>query len=328
MGIAKALADSKTINIFRAGIWKPRTRPNCFEGVGEVGLSWLRRAKQEFGLTVSTEVANASHVELAMKYGIDVLWIGARTTANPFSVQEISDSLKGVDIPVMVKNPINADLALWIGAMERLNQAGVGKLIAIHRGFSSAVSSQYRNDPNWKIPIELRRLLPDLPIICDPSHITGNRLMIKEVAQRAIDFDMDGLMIETHSDPDRALSDAAQQITPEQLQEIVKSLLTKTEFSSDRDVEARLAQLRGQIDQIDSDLIETLKLRFNIVEKIGLLKFENNITPLQKHRMEEVHNRILELALKVGLSENFAHDIFNIIHEESVKYQTQLSKCF
>ncbi len=324
LSTAYALAKQEGVRVFRAGIWKPRTRPNCFEGVGEKGLRWLRRVKDETGLFVTTEVANAQHVELALENGIDILWIGARTTVNPFSVQEIADALRGTNVPVMVKNPINADLALWVGAMERINQAGINKMIAIHRGFSSADCTKYRNNPNWRVPMELKRLFPELPIICDPSHITGKREMISKVSQKAMDVDMDGLMVETHLNPDTAWSDAAQQVTPTALAKILNSIMPKTEFSLDREFEYELNELRQQIDRIDSELMENLRVRFNLVEKIGELKRKNSVTALQRHRMDEVHNRIMNLAKQVGLREKFAHEVFNIIHEESVKCQTEL----
>ncbi len=325
---AKAVVQIEDVRIFRAGIWKPRTRPNSFEGVGEEGLKWLKRVKEETGLLVTTEVANANHVELALKNDIDILWIGARTTVNPFSVQEIADALKGTNIPVMVKNPINADLALWMGAFERLNLAGIDKLVAIHRGFSSAEKSEYRNEPLWRIPIELKRRLPDLPMVCDPSHITGDRNRIALVCQKAMDVDMEGIMVETHPTPDQAWSDAAQQVTPTALGHIVKNLKLKTEFSLDRTFEHELSDLRSQIDRIDSELLESLKMRFNIVERIGDLKMKNNVTALQVHRMDEMMKRITDLAEKIGLRGLFAHELYNVIHEESVKVQTEMMRSF
>jgi chorismate mutase len=325
---AKAAVQIEDVRIFRAGIWKPRTRPNSFEGVGEEGLKWLKRVKEETGLLVTTEVANAHHVELALKNDIDILWIGARTTVNPFSVQEIADALKGTNIPVMVKNPINADLALWMGALERLNLAGIDKLVAIHRGFSSAQKSDYRNEPLWRIPIELKRRLPELPMVCDPSHITGDRNRIALVCQKAMDVDMEGIMVETHPNPDQAWSDAAQQVTPTALGQIVSNLKLKTEFSLDRTFEHELSDLRAQIDRIDSELLESLKMRFNIVERIGDLKMKNNVTALQVHRMDEMMKRITDLAEKVGLRGLFAHEIYNVIHEESVKVQTEMMRSF
>ena len=328
LATAKEVVQIEDVRIFRAGIWKPRTRPNSFEGVGEKGLPWLKKVKEETGLLTCTEVANAQHVEMALENDIDILWIGARTTVNPFSVQEIADAIKGTNIPVMVKNPINVDLALWMGALERLNLAGIDKLVAIHRGFSTAEKTDYRNVPLWRIPMELKRLLPDLPIVCDPSHITGARDRVALVCQKAMDLDMDGVMVETHPNPEKAWSDAAQQVTPTMLSEIIKSLKLKTEFSLDRSFEQDLNDLRQQIDRIDSELLENLKMRFNIVERIGDIKMKNNVTALQVHRMDEMYNRISTLSENIGLRSQFAHEIYNVIHEESVKLQTEMMRSF
>jgi chorismate mutase len=328
MATAKELVQNEDVRIFRAGIWKPRTRPNSFEGVGEEGLKWLKQVKDETGLLVTTEVANATHVEQALKHDIDILWIGARTTVNPFSVQEIADALKGTNIPVMVKNPINVDLALWMGALERLNLAGLDKLVAIHRGFSISEKTEYRNQPLWRIPIELKRHLPDLPIICDPSHITGDRSRIALVCQKAMDLDMDGVMVETHPNPDEAWSDAAQQVTPTSLSSIIKSLNLKTEFSPDRSFESELSELRTQIDRIDSEIIESLKMRFNIVERIGDLKMKNKVTALQVHRMDTMMKKIGEMAKRVSLRSEFVEEIYHVVHEESVKVQTEMMRSF
>lgn len=325
---ARGVVQIEDVRIFRAGIWKPRTRPNSFEGVGEKGLKWLQTVKKETGLMVTTEVANAAHVELALKHDIDILWIGARTTVNPFSVQEIADALKGTNIPVMVKNPINADLALWMGALERLNLAGIDKLVAIHRGFSTAQDSDYRNPPLWRIPIELKRRLPELPIICDPSHITGNRNNVALVCQKAMDVDMDGIMVETHPNPKEAWSDAAQQVTPTMLGNIVNSLVLKTEFSVDRGFESELSDLRKQIDRIDGEIMESLKMRFNIVDRIGDLKMKNNVTALQVHRMDAMINKIANTAENLGLRSQFAQELYNVIHEESVKIQAEMMRSF
>ena len=301
---------------------KQNTRPNCFEGVGEEGLAWVRQVKEETGLLTTVEVANAHHAELALKAGIDILWIGARTTVNPFSVQEIADAIKGTNIPVMVKNPINADLSLWIGAIERIHGAGIDKLVAIHRGFSTADKTHYRNLPIWKIPMELKRSLPGLPILCDPSHITGDRNNVERVCQKALDIDMDGFMVETHPTPDKAWSDAAQQVTPAMLADIVKNISVKTEFSPDYSFENELAELRSIIDRIDLEILDSLKTRFDIVEKIGDLKIKNNITALQLHRMDEMLKKRMDQAEKVGLRSDFAKEFYNVIHEESVKKQT------
>jgi chorismate mutase len=326
MRVAKDLYEMGTVPIFRAGIWKPRTRPNNFEGLGEIALPWLQQVKKTYGMLTSVEVATTKHVEAALKHDVDILWIGARTTANPFSVQEIADSIKGMNIPVMVKNPINADLTLWIGALERISNAGITKIGAIHRGFSTADSSKYRNQPMWQIPIELKRRYPDLPMICDPSHITGNRHMIAEVAQKAIDIDMDGLMIETHFDPDRALSDAAQQVTPTMLREIIENLSLKSEFSSDRHFETQLDELRGQIDRIDREILEALKNRTAVSAKIGEAKAKSQVTALQVGRMDQLLKQRIEKGVSLGLEGQFVNDIFHVIHEESVRIQTDIMK--
>ncbi|QDK42886.1 3-deoxy-7-phosphoheptulonate synthase [Bacteriovorax stolpii] len=321
---AHALKEISAVKVFRAGIWKPRTRPNNFEGLGELALPWLAKVKKETGLLTTTEVATAKHVELCLKAGIDILWIGARTTANPFSVQEIADALKGVDIPVMVKNPINADLQLWIGALERMNQAGISKLVAIHRGFSVAEKLEFRNDPLWRIPMELKVKFPELPLLCDPSHITGKRELVQKVCQKAMDLDMNGLIIETHPDPDKAWSDASQQVTPEKLLNIISSLSLKREYSQDKNYTEELNDLREQIDRLDSELIHTLKLRQQVVEKIAMAKINQNITALQKGRFEELMKDRLVTAEKMGLSLDFIKEIFDSIHEQSVQIQTDL----
>jgi chorismate mutase len=328
LATAKQISEIEGINYFRAGIWKPRTRPNCFEGVGEIGLTWLSLVKKETNLKITTEVATAKHAELALKYGVDALWIGARTSANPFSVQEIADVLKGVDIPVMVKNPVNADLALWIGALERFNGAGITKLAAIHRGFSTGEKSQFRNLPKWNIPIELKSLYPELPIICDPSHISGNRDLISMLCQKAMDVDFDGVMVETHINPEKALSDAAQQITPTTLNEIISNLSLRKEFSANKDFESELNVLRGQIDRIDQEVIESLQMRMNIISKIGQAKKDNDVTPLQIHRMDELMQNRLEKAQELGLNEKYIRDLYHLIHTESVRVQSEIVNDF
>ena len=328
LAIAHQIKENDKVQVFRAGIWKPRTRPNTFEGVGLVGLPWLQKVKQETGLLVTTEVANASHVELALKHDIDILWIGARTTVSPFAVQEIADALRGVDIPVMVKNPINADLALWMGAIERFNTVGLTKLAAIHRGFSSAEKTKYRNLPIWSIPIELKRNLPDLPIICDPSHIAGTRDLIAEVCQKAMDVNMEGLMVETHINPDKALSDAKQQVTPARLIEIINNLSLREEFSLDKNFEDTLDKLRMGIDKIDREVLELLRMRMNVVNEIGQTKKDNNVTPLQIGRMDQVMKERCQLASKMDLDEKYIEDIFHVIHTESVRQQTKIMNDF
>ncbi|WP_282037184.1 bifunctional 3-deoxy-7-phosphoheptulonate synthase/chorismate mutase type II [Saccharicrinis aurantiacus] len=310
-------------NIFRAGIWKPRTRPGAFEGVGTLGLPWLKRVKEEVGMYVGTEVANANHVFEALKYGVDILWIGARTTANPFAVQEIADALKGVEIPVLVKNPVNPDLELWIGALERINRAGVTKLAAIHRGFSTYDKTKYRNHPQWQIPIELKRRIPELPIICDPSHISGKSELIYEISQEAMDLDFDGLLIESHRCPEKAWSDASQQVTPKNLKEIT----TKIELRDPQIGEkprTELDNLRLTIDELDTKVLEVLQKRMEISESIGKYKRDNNITILQSRRYDEIMNNRKERGMKLGLSDEFLTDLFESIHKESVSRQNDI----
>jgi chorismate mutase len=311
------------IKIFRAGIWKPRTRPNAFEGVGSKGLKWLQQVKKETGLLVSTEVANVKHVYEALKYGVDIIWIGARTSANPFAVQDIADSLRGVNIPVMIKNPVNPDVDLWIGAIERINNAGIQQLAAIHRGFSIYDKTIYRNAPQWQIPIELRRRVPDLPIITDPSHIGGSRDLIFDICQKAMDLNFDGLIIETHVNPDKALSDAKQQITPAMLKTILNRLVLR-----DPDVNEQLmltlAELRDQIDKLDDRLINLLDERMKVSEEIGKYKKENNITILQNKRWDDMLKSRLSLGERKGLSDDFINKLFRAIHQESINKQTRI----
>jgi chorismate mutase len=319
---AHALKNIPAVKIFRAGIWKPRTRPNNFEGLGEIALPWLAEVKKQTGLLTTTEVATAKHVELCLKHGVDILWIGARTTANPFSVQEIADALKGVDIPVMIKNPINADLQLWIGAIERLNNVGLNKIIAIHRGFSVADKLEFRNDPLWRIPMELKVKFPELPLICDPSHITGDRELIQKVCQKAMDLNMDGLIIETHPEPAKAWSDAAQQVTPLKLQSILSTISLKTEHSSNADFDLQLNNFRKQIDRLDNELLHTLKLRKDIVLKIANAKAEQKITALQRNRFDQLMKERMDAGKILGLEELFIKEIFDAIHDQSIKIQT------
>jgi chorismate mutase len=311
------------IKIFRAGIWKPRTRPNAFEGVGAVGLKWMQTVKRETGMLVATEVANVKHVYEALKSGVDIIWIGARTSANPFAVQDIADSLRGVNIPVLVKNPVNPDVDLWIGAIERINNAGIRQMAAIHRGFSSYDKTIYRNVPQWQIPIELRRRIPQLPIITDPSHICGNREFLYDISQKAMDLNFDGLIIETHCNPDKALSDAKQQVTPDGLKRILDRLVM-------RDPEVReelmltLAELRDQIDKLDDRIINLLEERMGVSEAIGAYKKENNITILQTKRWDDMLKTRLNLGMRKGLSEEFIIKLFRSIHQESINHQTSV----
>jgi len=308
------------IKVFRAGIWKPRTRPSAFEGVGSEGLVWLRRVKEETGMKVAIEVANVKHVYEALKNGIDVLWIGARTTANPFAVQEIADSLRGVDVTVLVKNPVNPDVELWIGALERVNAVGITHIGAIHRGFSSYGKSPYRNDPHWQIPIELRRRIPGLTIINDPSHIGGKRELIMDLCQTAIDLDFDGLMVESHCDPEHALSDAAQQVTPQHLEYIMRNMvLRKQDVAYENAV--TLEELRMQIDKLDDEVLQLMEQRMTVSEKIGIFKKEHNVTILQTNRWNELLKKRINVGLSKGLSEGFVQKIYSAIHEESIQHQ-------
>ena len=319
MNTARQLA-SKGIKLFRAGIWKPRTKPGGFEGIGVEGLQWLKEVKQETGMYVCTEVATAKHVLECLKAGIDVLWIGARTTANPFALQEIADALRGVDIPVLVKNPVNPDLELWIGALERINQAGLKHLAAIHRGFSSYEKKIYRNLPMWHIPIELRRRIPNLPIICDPSHIGGKRELIAPLCQQAMDLGFDGLIVESHCNPDAAWSDAAQQVPPDVLDYILNLLVIRKDTQSTEN----LAELRKQIDECDNEIIQTLAKRMRISREIGTYKKEHDMTILQTGRYNEILEKRGSQASLCGMDTEFAKKVFEAIHEESVRQQMEI----
>src|ERR1041384_1602519 len=321
---AKQIAATGKVHALRAGIWKPRTRPGQYEGAGEEGLKWLIQAKKETGLPVTTEVATAAHVEACLKAGVDILWVGARTTVNPFSVQEVADALKGVDIPVMVKNPINPDLELWIGALERLNKAGITKMAAIHRGFSSFEKGPFRNQPMWDIAIELKTRIPDLDIICDPSHISGDRDLIALISQKALDLDMSGLMIESHINPDAAWSDAKQQVTPANLAKIVDGLVVRTVSSDNKTFKDTLSILREQIDQLDDEIMQKLASRMKISEKIGQYKKENNVTILQVSRWEEIIQTRITLGKAMGLTSEFTTELLKLIHHESIQVQTKV----
>ena len=319
MNTAKQLAG-KGFHIFRAGIWKPRTKPGGFEGNGEKALPWMQMVKQETGLLTATEVATPEHVELALKYGIDVLWVGARTTANPFAMQSLADALKGVDVPVLVKNPVNPDLELWIGALQRLNGAGIKRLGAIHRGFTSYEKKLYRNVPMWQIPIELHRRMPNLSIINDPSHISGRRDLIAPLCQQAMDLGMDGLMVESHCDPDKAWSDASQQVTPDVLDYIL-SMLTIRETV---DLTASLSTLRKGIDEIDNELIDLLAKRMGISREIGAYKRDNGMTIVQTKRYSEILDKRAAQGVLKGIDAECIKKIFECIHEESVRQQVEL----
>ena len=316
MATARPLAEGG-IRIYRAGIWKPRTKPGGFEGVGATGLAWLKRVKRETGMYLATEVATRDHVFEALKAGIDLLWIGARTTANPFAVQEIADALRGTDLPVLVKNPVNPDLELWVGALERLHGAGLRRLAAVHRGFSSYDRKIYRNGPLWQIPIELRRRIPTLPIFCDPSHIGGRRDLVQPLSQQAMDLNFEGLLIETHCEPEAAWSDAAQQVTPVELLQLLDRLVVRNE---NRQTEG-LAGLRCRIDQIDEQLLELLAQRMKISSEIGMYKKENAMPALQSNRYGEVLRQRSQLGEQMDLNPEFVREILKDIHEESVRQQ-------
>jgi chorismate mutase len=319
-GIAKFFPNA----VFRAGIWKPRTRPNSFEGVGTPGLAWLKLVKEQTGLKTATEVANAQHVEASLKAGVDMLWIGARTTVNPFYVQEIADALKGCNVPVFIKNPIHPDLQLWIGALERLDSAGVHKLIAVHRGFHAYDAPPFRNAPKWEMVIELKASFPKLPIICDCSHICGNTELIPYVAQKAMDLDLNGLMLETHFDPSKALSDAKQQITPYQLFEVVQNLQIRDSYSENEDFKNHLTLLRDQINMADDELLQLMAQRMNLVAKIGAYKRDNNVTILQVNRWKEILNNQSKSAEILGLNADFVKQLYLIVHDESIRLQAEI----
>jgi chorismate mutase len=323
LSTARELAKDKRVHVIRGGVWKPRTRPGTFEGIGSIGLEWLRMIRKETGLMVGTEVANAHHAEECLKADIDVLWIGARSTTSPFVIQEIADVLKGSDKVVMVKNPMNPDLSLWMGALERLNAMGLKKLVAIHRGFSPFQETKYRNYPGWKTYIELRRSMPNLPIICDPSHIAGKREFVGEISQKAFDMGFDGLMIESHIDPSCALSDAAQQFTPSDLAQLIDKLVIRKHTIEDKEFGNKLDQLRSRIDVLDTELMELLSARSEIVDQIALYKKTNNVMALQIDRWSQMMNMRLSTAEKLKLNETFIKILFQLIHEDSVRQQTE-----
>lgn len=321
---ANLLAATGKVSVLRAGIWKPRTRPGEFEGIGSIGLEWLKRAKAETGLPTAVEVATAKHVEEALAAGVDILWIGARSTANPFTVQEIADALKGHDIPVLIKNPVNPDISLWIGALERINNAGITKIGAIHRGFSSYEKTSFRNEPMWEMAIQLKTLCPTLPIINDPSHICGNRELIPYISQKALDLDMQGLMIESHIDPSVAWTDAKQQVTPAALAELVNRLNVREPESKDEAFVDKLAELREKIDKIDDILIQKLGERMAIAEKIGEYKRDNKVTILQVNRWEEILKKGNAFARALKLDLGFTEKFLELVHGESIRKQTEI----
>ena len=319
METAKDLAKNG-VRIFRAGIWKPRTKPGGFEGVGSVGLTWLQEVKKETGMLVATEVANKQHVEEALNAGVDVLWIGARTSANPFAMQEIADSLVGADVPVLVKNPVNPDLELWIGAMQRIYNAGIRQIGAIHRGFSAYGKHLYRNMPQWHIPIELRRRMPELTLICDPSHIGGKRELVAPLSQQAMDMGFDGLIVESHCDPDSAWSDKSQQVTPEVLNFILNMLVVRDTTQTTES----LTLVRQQIDLIDNDLLEALSKRMRISREIGQYKKEHSMPVVQTGRYDDILNSRAAAAEELGMNGDFMKTVYQAIHEESVRQQIEV----
>lgn len=317
---ARGLADCG-VGFFRAGIWKPRTRPGSFEGVGLRGLAWMDRARRETGLKIGTEVAEPAHVEACLEYNMDVLWIGARTTPNPFAIQALADALKGVDIPVFVKNPVNPDIGLWIGALERLYNAGIKRLGVIHRGFTTSRDIMYRNNPNWRIPIEFKRRLPQIPLMCDPSHICGDAALVPAVAQEAMDLLFDGLMLEVHPNPSAALSDAKQQLTPEQFRTLAERIILSHEESESRDYQLRMEQLRREVDGLDNQLLEVLSSRLDIVREMGRLKREQNVSTLQPHRWDAIVKDRVKKGGKLSLSEDFVLELMQAVHEEAIRMQ-------
>lgn len=319
MQTAQQLAQ-KGCHIFRAGVWKPRTKPGGFEGNGETALPWLTQVKKETGMLVATEVATQEHVELALKYDVDVLWVGARTSANPFAMQALADAMKGLDVPVLVKNPVNPDLELWIGALERINQAGIKRLGAIHRGFSSYDKKIYRNLPMWQIPIELHRRIPNLPIICDPSHIGGSRELIAPLCQQAMDLGFEGLIVESHCEPDKAWSDAKQQVTPDVLDYILSLLVIRDEKATTEGI----TMLRKQIDELDNQLMDLLAKRMRVCREIGQYKKEHNMTVLQTARYNEILEKRGAQGALCGMGAKFVKKIFEEVHEESVRQQIEI----
>jgi chorismate mutase len=321
---AQRLAKTGKIDILRAGIWKPRTKPGLFEGIGAKGLPWMAQAKKITGLPITVEVATGKQVQDALAFDVDILWIGARTTVNPFSVQEVADALRGVDVPVLIKNPINPDLELWTGAVERVARAGVKNIGLIHRGFSSYGNTEYRNAPMWHLAIEMKRRNPGMPLICDPSHICGRRDILQDVSQVSVDLDFDGLMIESHIDPDNAWSDAKQQVTPERLAEILDAITWRSESSSEKEFQSAFAAMREQINQLDDELLQILGQRMKVADKIGEFKKNNNITILQTKRWNEILERAMLKGEKLGLSRAFITKYFDAVHLESISHQNKI----
>ncbi|MXV52096.1 3-deoxy-7-phosphoheptulonate synthase [Pedobacter sp. HMF7647] len=324
LATAHLLAKTGKVSALRAGIWKPRTRPGEFEGIGSIGLQWLKRAKEETGLKTATEVATAKHVEEALAAGVDVLWVGARSTANPFTVQEIADALKGADVPVIVKNPVNPDVSLWVGALERINNAGITKLAAIHRGFSSFEKTAFRNEPMWELAIQLKTLCPELPMINDPSHICGNRELISYVSQKALDLDMQGLIIESHIDPSVAWTDAKQQVTPAALSDLIDNLTLRHHDLQTPELVDKLTELRKQIDKLDDLIFQKISDRMKVAEKIGEHKRDNDVTILQVNRWEEILKNRTAYARALKLDDTFTEKLLELLHNESIRRQTEV----
>lgn len=323
---ARFLKETGNVTVFRAGVWKPRTRPGSFEGKGEEALGWLKTVKEETGLLTAVEVANTDHVEKALKAGVDVFWIGARTTVNPFYVQDIASALRGTDVIVWVKNPLHADSDLWIGALERLNACGINKLAAIHRGWYNAVPKPYRNDPRWELAVEMRLRCPGLPILSDPSHISGTRDLIPSVAQHALDLDMDGLMIEVHPTPSEALSDAGQQLSFSQFSELMDTLKTRRPDCPDRETASLLQQLRAKVDSIDEQLLSVLASRMELIKELGIYKKENNVAVFQPERWREIVKSRLAIAKAKELDQDFIYELLQVIHKNSLNFQTEMMK--
>ncbi len=320
---ARGIAAEGYANVLRAGVWKPRTRPGSFEGVGEEALPWLQKAKEETGLPTAVEVATPQHVELAVKYGVDILWIGARTTVNPFNVQDLADAMKGLDKPVLIKNPVNPDLALWVGAFERIAGAGITKLGAIHRGFSNAQETKLRNSPMWQIAVEFRSIFPEIPMIGDPSHMAGKRAYLAELTQRAMDLNYDGLIIESHRNPDEAWSDASQQLTPKALGEMLKSIEYRN-ATYGADFQDELDRLRNRLDNLDRELLEVLASRMSVVEQLGEYKRDNSVAVLQLDRWKQVHNSRQDWGKALNLYPETVEELFKLIHMESIRKQTEV----
>ena len=319
--VGTELSKNSQVNLFRAGIWKPRTKPGNFEGHGEKALPWLKELKEKTGLKTTIEVANPKHVELALKYDVDVLWVGARTTVSPFVIQDIADSLQGVDIPILIKNPVNPDMDLWVGGVERIHKAGIKKIGLIHRGFSMQGNPKLRNQPQWQLIIDLKRKYPEIPIICDPSHICGQRESLFEIAQTALDLSLDGVMLESHTNPDKAWSDAKQQITPETLGEFLKKLIQRDATTPDDIFNNTLKVLREDIDDLDNKILQLLKVRMGVVQTIGLHKKKSNVTVLQSERWDSMLEKRVSYGKNAGLGEQFTERLFKAIHDESIKIQ-------